>query len=411
MSKPVLTIFYQFNPWHSSIGGIQTVICSFIKYAPDEINLRLVGVGDREHKPGTWIRTQFEGKQLQFMSLFRLEQDDVRRRIPTSVRYTAALAKQSFASEFMHFHRIEPALAAVGWPGEKTLFIHNDIRQQLTAATQKQAILWQKVPGAYFALERSLIGQFHQIYSCNTESLQLYKQSYPKLAHRMSYLKNPVDTERCFALSPEKREAERQALAQRLRLSPTTQFLLFAGRLHPQKDPLLLLRSFAALDQSDSHLLIAGQGELKDDIETEIQRLNLTQRVTLLGALPQTELVKLQQICAALVLTSLYEGLPIAVLESLACGTPIVTTHCGETPNLLVPGSGLVCNERTPAAIADALKHVLMQPDEFPASACIYAATPYTAQSVTTEVYHSMLSRWQQRQTMSKPSTLVATHR
>ncbi|NEO61240.1 MAG: glycosyltransferase family 1 protein, partial [Moorea sp. SIO4G2] len=42
MQKLILTIFYQFNPWHSSIGGIQTVIRSFIKYAPSEFEVRLV---------------------------------------------------------------------------------------------------------------------------------------------------------------------------------------------------------------------------------------------------------------------------------------------------------------------------------------------------------------------------------
>ena len=55
MRKPVLTIFYQYNPWHSSIGGIQTLISSFIKYAPDEFEIRLVGVGDRlTKKIGVW---------------------------------------------------------------------------------------------------------------------------------------------------------------------------------------------------------------------------------------------------------------------------------------------------------------------------------------------------------------------
>ena len=43
--NPSLTIFYQFNPWNSTIGGIQTVIRSFIKYAPDDFDLQLVGTG------------------------------------------------------------------------------------------------------------------------------------------------------------------------------------------------------------------------------------------------------------------------------------------------------------------------------------------------------------------------------
>jgi hypothetical protein len=46
--KPILTIFFQFNPWKTSLGGIQTIIRSFIKYAPDTFDIRLVGTGDDE---------------------------------------------------------------------------------------------------------------------------------------------------------------------------------------------------------------------------------------------------------------------------------------------------------------------------------------------------------------------------
>jgi hypothetical protein len=51
MEKPVLTIFYQYNPWHATIGGIQTVISLFIKYAPNEFEVRLVGTGNDPSQP------------------------------------------------------------------------------------------------------------------------------------------------------------------------------------------------------------------------------------------------------------------------------------------------------------------------------------------------------------------------
>ena len=53
-TKPILTIFYQFNPWRSSIGGIQTFICSFLKYAPLEFEVRLVGTGGKDSIIGIW---------------------------------------------------------------------------------------------------------------------------------------------------------------------------------------------------------------------------------------------------------------------------------------------------------------------------------------------------------------------
>ena len=88
MRKPVLTIFYQFDPWNSSIGGIQMVIQNFIKYAPSSLTVRLVGVDATATAPiGQWQEREFAGRPVSFYALFRLLDDDRRRLIPTSLRY------------------------------------------------------------------------------------------------------------------------------------------------------------------------------------------------------------------------------------------------------------------------------------------------------------------------------------
>lgn len=404
MPKPALTIFYQFNPWNSTLGGIQTIIKTFIKYAPPEFEVRLVGTAvDPGETIGKWQKGELFGKELHFFPLFLLQNDDHRSRIPTTVKYTAALLKQHFTSDFMHFHRLEPTLAALNWSGDKTLFIHNDIRQQMEAKGNKQAILWRRFPSVYFALEGLLVKQFTQIFSCNSESAALYRQQYPQLADRVSYFRNTVDDEIFYPLPAEERQQQQQELAKKLGLLENTRFLLFAGRLHPQKDPILLIRSFAALNDPNTHLLIAGDGELINDVRAEINELNLNQRVTLLGSLSQTELAQLHQVCAAVILTSEYEGLPLVVLEALACGTPIVTTQCGETPNLLSATSGIVCEERTPKAIASALSKVLNS-HNYSSQSCLQVVQPFIARKVISDVYSDMFDRWQQRTSFSETS-------
>lgn len=398
MRKPVLTIFYQFNPWHSTIGGIQTVISLFIKYAPSEFEVRLVGTGNDPTKPiGKWQEAELAGRTVRFFPLFTLQDDNVRKLVPTTIKYTAALIGRCFASDFMHFHRLEPSLAALHWPGDKTLFIHNDIHKQMNSASDKNAILWRRFPAAYFALERLSVGQFTQILSCNTESAELYRQLYPEVAERIAYIKNTVDNEIFYPLALEEREAKRRTLAQRLGLAEDTRFVLFAGRLHPQKDPVLLVRSIAALNEPNIHLLIAGAGELAEQVRSEIGQLGLSKRVTMLGAVKQAELAELHRVCNAFILTSAYEGLPLVVLEALACGTPVVTTRCGETPKLLSPDSGVVCEERTPVAIADALRKILLHPEDYPIKSCVRTAGPFSARTVVTDVYSEMWHRWEQR--------------
>ncbi|MGK7960372.1 glycosyltransferase family 4 protein [Crocosphaera sp.] len=399
MKKPSLTICYQFNPWNSSIGGIQTIIRSFLKYAPDTFEVRLIGTGNIRQKIGKWQDKEFAGKMVKFMPLFYLANDDIRGLIPTTIKYTAALWKKTFTSDFFHFHRLEPTLMTQQWQGEKTLFLHNDIRQQMGSQTGKKAILWQYFPNAYFTLEKNLISQFDQILSCNSETTQFYRTQYPTLAPKIMTIKNAVDGNIFYPLTPEKREQQRQQLAQTLNLPLTTQFLLFAGRLHPQKDPLLLIRSLKALNDANVHLLIAGEGELTPQLKAEINQCQLQPQVTLLGPVNPDKLATLQQIASAFVLTSVYEGLPMVVLEALSSGTPVITTPCGETPKLLSPNSGLVCDSRTPEAIAQTWRNLLSNPDQYPSEACVNTAHPYQAKTVITEVYQQMWTRWQDKLT------------
>ncbi len=409
MRNPSLSIFYQFNPWNSTIGGIQTVIRSFIKYAPDDFNLQLVGTGDsKEMTIGKWHDETFAGKKLRFLPVLDLPKDNVRGRIPTTVKYTAALMAHRIESDFMHFHRLEPTLAAKGWSGDKTFFVHNDIHQQMAAKDGKNAILWRRFPKAYFTLEGWLVKQFDEILSCNSESVSLYKQQYPDLAHRVSFIRNTVDTEVCKPLNQNDRSLARLNFSQEHSLSETTKYVLFAGRLHPQKDPLLLAKTIAALQDPQVHLLVAGDGELAPDLKAEILRLNLSAQVTMLGAVNSANLVGLYQIASALILTSEFEGLPLVVLEALACGTPIVTTRCGETPKFLTNQSGVISDDRTPEAIARALNQVISNPDHYTQTACVQVAEPYSARNVVGQVYESMLYRWRIQQHGQRRTPIAA---
>lgn len=400
MRQPTLTIFYQFNPWNPTIGGIQTCIRYVIKYAPSEINIRLVGTGngDRTMPVGKWHEAELFGRNFAFMPLIHLPNDNIRGLVPTTVKYTMALLGRDFSSDFLQFHRIEPTLVTSTWSGNRIFYIHNDIDQEMKGTGEGGGILWRRFPSAYFALERRLVGQFDRIFSCNTKAANQYQQRYPEIADRVSYLANTVDSEIFSALSSQEQEQGRIKLAQELELSPDTRFILFAGRLHPQKQPLLLVRSFATLNDPHAHLLIVGQGELEESVRAEIGRLGLSNRVTLFAALPQSKLANLYRVSSIFVLTSAYEGLCRGSIEALACGTPVVTTRAGETPNFLTADSGIVCDQQTPQAIADAWKQVLNNPADYASEACVRVVKPYDAHYVVNGIYTELLERWQDGQ-------------
>lgn len=409
MHQPTLTIFYQYDPWDSTIGGIQTTVSSFLKYCPAAFKLRFVGITTSTSlEIGQWHEMQLEGRPVLFMPVLYVEDDNHRKLfLPTTLLYTIALLKYDVSSDFMHFHRLEPALAALRSGGDKTFFVHNDIHRQIMSRDtgQKSTMLWRYAPRLYGALERFLLRQFTLVLSCNSDSVALYRERYPEVAERVELIRNTVDDELFYPLSPIARDHERCSKALELGLAEDTKFVLFAGRLHPQKDPLLLIRAFSLLQLPNVHLLVAGEGELRSEVEAEILRLELAEKVTLLGPLKQIQLAALHKLSSACILTSRFEGFPLVVLESLASGTPVVSTSCGETPKILSPKSGMICNQASPEDIAAALRRVLSSPEQFLCTSCVQDAQPYKANNVINEVYELMLQRWTDQQVVMDSAT------
>ena len=108
------------------------------------------------------------------------------------------------------------------------------------------------------------------------------------------------------------------------------------GRLEPQKNPAMLVRAFASLNDSRAHLVMLGQGSLREWLVSYIRELGLEQRVHLLGHRPEV------RECLAgsdvFVLSSNWEGNPLAVMEAMAAGLPVVGTTVGGVPELVESG-------------------------------------------------------------------------
>lgn len=161
-------------------------------------------------------------------------------------------------------------------------------------------------------------------------------------------LRNGVDLK---LFRPIERETARQALA-------LTQFtLLSVGHLVPVKGHELILRALPLLPEM--RLLIAGDGMLRQSLEGMAAELGVANRVQFLGALRQNELSAYYGAADALVLASEREGWANVLLESMACGTPVVASRVWGTPEVVaVPEAGVLMSERTPQALAQALRQL-----------------------------------------------------
>jgi glycosyltransferase involved in cell wall biosynthesis len=119
-----------------------------------------------------------------------------------------------------------------------------------------------------------------------------------------------------------------------------TKFLLL-GRLEKQKNPLGMIHIFSCMKNINSHLIIAGDGYLRAQIEEAILKYSLQDRVELLGVVNDVPALLASVDC--LVMPSLWEGLPMVMLEAGAHSLPVVSTPVGSIPELLANDCGYLC--------------------------------------------------------------------
>jgi len=139
--------------------------------------------------------------------------------------------------------------------------------------------------------------------------------------------------------------------------------LLSVGRLVPQKNHANLLRAVAiARETRPIKLLILGDGPLRADLDTQASSLGITDIVDFLGF--RRDVADLLHFSDLLVLSSDWEGLPLALMEALKMGTPIVSTDCQSGPRELLDNGRL--GERVPvrdsAALAQGILRGLADP-------------------------------------------------
>ena len=123
---------------------------------------------------------------------------------------------------------------------------------------------------------------------------------------------------------------------------------VFIGSLIPTKGVFELVEGFAlvALDNPSSHLNIIGKGFSEQALKQKVVELNLTEKVTFIGAVPHTQLTEQIHKADALILPSYREGLPNVVMESLATGTPTVVTKVGGIPEVINQGENGIFIEK-----------------------------------------------------------------
>jgi len=151
------------------------------------------------------------------------------------------------------------------------------------------------------------------------------------------------------------RPVDREDWRPRLGFRRTT--LLSVGNLVPLKGHDLTIRALRLLPEMD--LVLIGAGPERAALGALARELNVGDRVTFAGTMAQEDLRHYYGAADALVLASSREGWANVLLESMACGTPVVASNVGGTPEVVAaPQAGVTMAERTPEALARAVRRL-----------------------------------------------------
>jgi glycosyltransferase involved in cell wall biosynthesis len=158
---------------------------------------------------------------------------------------------------------------------------------------------------------------------------------------------------------------ERQEARRQLGLDDDKRYLLYVGRLVAVKGLDLLLDAFAQLvqNQREVELVLVGDGAERHVLAQRATTLGIRDKVHFVGAQPHERIVLWMNAGDVFCLPSHKEGLPTVLLESLACGTPVVATSVGGIPEVVADGQvGRLVHSRDPREMAACIEEVLETP-------------------------------------------------
>jgi glycosyltransferase involved in cell wall biosynthesis len=375
------------NPFAVEPDGIVSVQRNFVTAAPEGFEFDYWGVG----RPGVAVAAGDGDGRMRFHAV--VSSASQRPKLPISVRFAAALPRRRGELRrrggVLRFDRVESALPLLGVAIPKTLFLHTwNARDNRNPDAESR---WRVAAPVYERVFDRVVRAMDLVYVLRADMREELARSRPTLASRLRPFSVPVDTETFRPLDAAEQEAERARLEQAAGVPSAARLIVFAGRIEGQKRPLAIpevVAAVAAPHGFDVHALVVGSGSLADALRAAADQ-RVPGRVHVVPPVAQNELRRILGAADAFLLPSAFEGLPNVVLESLACGTPVVAARgsAGVDDLLSKPELGASASP-DPSALAAAVAAVLSRPRDV--AACRVAAERFGAGALNAPVYEDM---------------------
>lgn len=205
----------------------------------------------------------------------------------------------------------------------------------------------------YFPVEWFLARYTDALITINKED---YARAQKFAAKKVYYVPGVgIDTKK-FAVDPETKRVKRAAIRAELGIPDDAIVLLSVGEVNENKNHRVVIEALSTLKEKNVHYIVCGRGELEDSHKALARQLGLEGRVHLTGY--RNDVADFYQAADIFVFPSLREGLPVAVMEAMASGLPVICNDirgCSDLVETSVNGTKLVeCNADSYASAIDA---------------------------------------------------------
>ena len=250
------------------------------------------------------------------------------------------------------------AALALGWAGvvPRTPLVFLFHSEFYSEWVQSRTLIRHLLRRYMAAVERRVFALSARIVAVSEFSARQIRSRAPRASPKVRVIPTGVETD--FFHPPD----DKAAVRARLGIPPDMPVVLGVGRLAGVKQFDRLITAFAAAWARglDARLVIAGDGPSRLSLERLTATYGVQDRVHLAGYCDPERLRTFMQAADLQVCSSAFENLSLAILEGMACGTPVLGTPGGGTPELLSQiDPALVLPDDHAHSIADALPHWL----------------------------------------------------
>ena len=228
--------------------------------------------------------------------------------------------------------------------------------------------VWKKIPLVGGHIVKSANSRSRRITAVSPRSMAKLEQFFSPLAWQEFKSRTSIIPMGVQMSSPS--TVSQDELKERYQLAGKT-VLFFMGRLAHKKGVSYLLEAFSRLNQPNLHLVIAGDGQLRGQLEAQTGKLDLNDRVTFTGFLSGDEKQDYLALADITVLPSIItddgdaEGLPVVFMEALAAGKVCVATNESGADNIITDGeSGFLLPHKDSQKLKSVIETALSLPDE-----------------------------------------------